>query len=98
MSASSARPEASDAESIASEWVMSTKDMKSWNPHHVKVVYENDDGVRFCSVMVTLTGGSANEDDEQVEVKILANGMEIAITEEWCSEMVDIDLFYSNFD
>lgn len=87
----------SDDDDSHQTWCVNTEDMRTWAPHRLEGTWENDDGVRFVTIVVALTGGTTATDDEGVDVELINGGTEIQIAEKWCREMTHIDEFYKSF-
>jgi len=86
-----------DDERSVNTWVIAKEDMRAWAPHRLEGTWENDDGVRFVTIVIALTGGTMTDDDEGISVELINGGTELMIAEQWCKEMVSIDTFYRSF-
>ena len=74
------------------------QDRYNWKPRHVISQWENGDGVKHITVLLALTGGSAEEDSEDIEIDVIDNGMALWIRENCSDYQVDMDLFYRHFE
>jgi hypothetical protein len=68
-----------------------------WIPKKLVTEWKNKDGIRCLTLIIQLTGGVANSDNNGVEVKVSNNGEEFAISELWSPLMSEIEDFYSYF-
>ena len=68
-----------------------------WIPKKLVSEWKNKDGIRCLTLIIQLTGGAANSDNDGVEVKVSNNGEEFAISEVWSPLMSQIDDFYTYF-
>jgi hypothetical protein len=68
-----------------------------WIPKKLVSEWKNKDGIRCLTLIIQLTGGAANSDNDGVEVKVSNNGEEFAISEVWSPLMSEIDDFYTYF-
>jgi hypothetical protein len=68
-----------------------------WIPKKLVSEWKNKDGIRCLTLIIQLTGGAANSDNDGVEVKVSNNGEEFAISETWSPLMSQIDDFYNYF-
>jgi hypothetical protein len=50
-----------------------------WHPHQVIAACENTDGVNFCTVIMALTGGTADTTMDGVHVRVNESGSKIMI-------------------
>jgi len=41
--------------------------------------WENDGGVRFVTILIALTGGTINDDDEGISVELINGGTELMV-------------------
>lgn len=71
----------------------------AWTPHQVSTAHKNKDGVRFCVVVVALTGGTVNATMDGVSGALAKdNDNEVVVTEEWSPPLNDMEQFCSDFD
>lgn len=75
-----------------------SEDISNWIPQFVQSAYEDTDGVQHAALIVALTGGVASADASKIEVTATDNCHAMLVSEEWCEEMTDMDLFYKNVD
>jgi len=71
------------------------KERCNWMPQHLQGTCEDAVGVQHAALIVALTGGVASSDSSKIEVTSTNNGYSILASEEWCDEMVDMDLQFS---
>lgn len=70
-----------------------------WHPHEIVTQCENKDGIRFCTVVVALTGGTAEDKSmDGVTVVVSDEGREIIVQETWSCMLNNMELFHGNFD
>jgi hypothetical protein len=96
------KPAASDDKFFGAVAVDDTSDEEEqhplvWIPKKLVSEWKNKDGIRCLTLIIQLTGGAANNDNDGVEVKVSNNGEEFAISEVWSPLMSQIDDFYTYF-
>jgi hypothetical protein len=68
-----------------------------WCPKKLVTEWRNKDGIRCLTLIVQLTGGSADTSNDGVQVKVSNSGDEFVISEVWSDLMSEIDEFYNYF-
>jgi hypothetical protein len=88
---------ANDGEEEQEEEEDVVEDPLLWIPKKLVTEWKNKDGIKCVTLIIQLTGGSADSDNDGVQCKVSNSGDEFVISEVWSELMSQIDEFYHYF-
>ena len=62
----------------------------AWIPKKVTAQYINQDGIKCWTVLIALTGGAIDEDNNGVEVEVTHDGNVLSVSETHLPDMLDV--------
>ena len=70
---------------------------QSWVPKKLWSQYTNPDGIRCATILLAMTSGCMEEDNDGVQIELTEDGTQLVVAEKFEDFMISVNEFYDGF-